>query len=88
MGVQAALQDGLGRNAAAADLDAVLERMEAEGLVERRTVETGARPREEARWAERPAGRTNEQTNKWDADEDVEEDDPAADGKCSFVRRR
>lgn len=84
-----ALHDGLGRNVAAGDLDGALEQLEADGLVERRTVETGARPREEARWVERTAERTNEQTNKWDEDEEMgleEEDAWAADGKCSFVR--
>ena len=83
------LHDGLGRNVAAVDLDAVLEQLERQGAVERRTVETGARPRGEARWVARPAGRTNEQTNNWDADaeEDVgEDDDRVVGGKCSFVR--
>lgn len=81
-----ALHDGLGRNVPAADLDAVLEALEADGLAERRTVDTGARPREEARWARRTVERTNEQTNKWDEDAEEGEANEEQDGKCSFVR--
>jgi hypothetical protein len=54
----------LGRSVAAGDLTAALEALEREGLAETRSVPTGAKPREEWRWARFPepeAGGTAEQ---------------------------
>jgi hypothetical protein len=67
-----ALHEGLSRNVKATELDAVLEQMEEQGVIERWTVATGARPRQEVRL------RRNEEMNI-----STDESAPAADAAAS-----